>query len=283
MTSRLVAVLVIVLLQALPAAAQSLGQVAAEEAARRKAITSPARVMGDADLRADYPVTTPTDVPAWPDDAAALDPSTPRRLVEPASLQGGPLPVIPVMAVAGGEVFLEVAVNTEGRVSAVTPFRDTPPFTDTLSAAVKAWSFEPATDAAIPAAGQPVDDRTRRPAASKVLVVGLFRPPALFANTLGEPPKNVGAPSEDVPAPAGAARMPDYPVNAMFDGVVLVELQLGVDGSVMRRRLLRSSPAFDGPALVAVDALSFRPARVRGAAVPSVAYVVLGFRQPITQ
>jgi hypothetical protein len=100
MTSRLVAVLVIVLLQALPAAAQSLGQVAAEEAARRKAITSPARVMGDADLRADYPVTTPTDVPAWPDDAAALDPSTPRRLVEPASLQA-PLPVIPVMAVAG--------------------------------------------------------------------------------------------------------------------------------------------------------------------------------------
>lgn len=265
------------------AAAQSLGQVATEEAARRKAITTPARVMGDADLRADYPVTTPTDVPAWPDDAAGLDPSTPRRLVEPAALQGGALPAIPVMAVAGGEVFLEVAVNAEGRVSAVTPFRDTPPFTDTLSAAVRSWSFEPATDAAIPLAGRPIDDRTRRPAASKVLVVGLFRPPALFAATLGEPPKNVGAPAEDVPAPAGAARMPDYPVNAMFDGAVLVELQLGVDGSVMRRRLLRSSPAFDGPALIAVDALSFRPARVRGAAVPSVAYVVLGFRQPITQ
>lgn len=265
------------------AAAQSLGQVAADEAARRKAITSPARVMRDADLRADYPVTTPTEVPAWPDDAAAIDPAAPRRLVEPAALQGGPLPVVPVMAVAGGEVFLEVAVNAEGRVTGVTPFRDTPPFTDTLSAAVKAWSFEPAKDAAIPPAGRPIDERTSRPAASKVLVVGLFRPPALFAATLGEPPKNVGAPSEDVPAPAGPARMPDYPVNAMFDGVVLVELQLGVDGSVMRRRLLRSSPAFDGPALIAVDALSFRPARVRGAAVPSVAYVVLGFRQPITQ
>lgn len=272
----------VLVLGAAPAAAQSLGQVAADEAARRKAITSPARVMRDSDLRADYPVTTPTEVPAWPDDAAA-DPSTPRRLVEPAALEGGPLPAIPVMAVAGGEVFLEVAVNAEGRVSAVTPFRDTPPFTDALAAAVKAWSFEPATDAAIPPAGQPIDDRTRRPAASKVLVVGLFRPPALFAVTLGEPPKNVGAPSEEVPAPAGAVRMPDYPVNAMFDGVVLVELRLGVDGAVKRRRLLRSSPAFDGQALMAVDALSFRPARVRGAAVPSVAYVALAFRQPITQ
>lgn len=263
--------------------AQSLGQVAAEEAARRKTITAPARVMGDADLRPDYPVTTPTEVPAWPEDAAALDPSVPRRLVEAAALQGGPLPVIPIMAVAGGEVFLEAAVTAEGRVSAIKPFRDTPPFTDTLSTAVKAWNFEPAKDAAIPLAGRPIDERTRRPAASKVLVVGLFRPPALYAATLGQPPQNVGAPSEDVPAPAGAARMPDYPVNAMFDGVVVVELQLGVDGAVLRRRLVRSSPAFDGPALVAVDALSFRPARVRGAAVPSVAYVVLGFRQPITQ
>ena len=263
--------------------AQSLGQVAAEEAARRKAIASPARVMGDADLRADYPVTTPTELPAWPEAAAGLDPSTPRRLVEPAALQGGPLPVVPIMAVAGGEVFLEATVTAEGRVSAVKPFRDTPPFTDTLSTAVRAWSFEPAKDAAIPLAGRPIDERTRRPAASKVLVVGLFRPPALFAATLGQPPQDVGAPSDDVPAPAGAARMPDYPVNAMFDGVVLVELQLGVDGSVMRRRLLRSSPAFDGPALIAVDALSFRPARMRGVAVPSVAYVVLAFRQPITQ
>lgn len=273
----------VLVLGAAPATAQSLGQVAAEEAARRKAITSPARVMSDSDLRADYPVTTPTEVPAWPEDGAAPDLSTPRRLVEAASLQGGPLPAIPVMAVAGGEVFLEVAVNAEGRVSAVKPFRDTPPFTESLSAAVRSWSFEPAEDAAIPPAGQPVDDRTRKPAPSKVLVVGLFRPPALFAATLGQPPKNVGAPSEDVPAPAGEARMPDYPVNAMFDGVVLVEVQLGVDGSVMRRRLVRSAPAFDGLALTAVDALSFRPATVRGAAVPSVAYVALAFRQPVTQ
>jgi hypothetical protein len=201
----------VLLLGAGQAAAQSLGQVAAEEAARRKAITSPARVMGDADLRADHPVSTPTDVPAWPDDPAGGGPSTPRRLVEAAALRGGALPAIPVMAVAGGEVFLEVAVNAEGRVSAVKPFRDTPPFTDTLTAAVKSWSFEPATDAAIPPAGQSIDERTRRPAASKVLVVGLFRPPALFAATLGEPPKDVGAPAEDVPAPAGAPRMPDYP------------------------------------------------------------------------
>jgi len=271
----------LLLLDGSRAVAQSLAEVAADEAARRKAIATPARVMRETDLRTDYPVTTPTELPAWP-EAAAGDPAAARRLVEPASLQGGPLPPIPVMAVAGGEVFLEVAVGSDGAVSGVKPFRDTPPFTEALSGAVRAWRFEPAEDAVVPAPGQPIDETTRKAAASKVLVVGVFRPPALFSVTLGEPPKDVGTPAPDVPAPVGAVTMPQYPMNALFDGSVLIELRLGVDGSVMRRRLVRSAPGFDAPALIAVDALSFRPARVRGVAVPSVAYVVVAFRQPIT-
>lgn len=273
---------VLLLVDGSRAVAQSLAEVAADEAARRKAIAAPARVLRETDLRNDYPVTTPTEVPGWPADAAA-DPAAPRLLVETASLQGGPLPPIPVMAVAGGEVFLEVAVGSNGAVTGVKPFRDTPPFTDALSTAVRAWRFEPAEDAIVPPPGQPVDDTTRKAAASKVLVVGLFRPPALFAMTLGEPPKDVGTPAADVPAPVGAATMPEYPLNALFDGSVLMELRIGVDGSVMRRRLVKSAPGFDGPALTAADALSFRPARVRGTAVPSVVYVLAAFRQPITQ
>lgn len=273
---------VLLLLDGSRAVAQPLGQVAADEAARRKAIAVPARVLRETYLRFDYPVTAPTELPAWPEDAAG-DPAALRLLVEPAAFQSGPLPPIPVMAVAGGEVFLEVVIGSDGAVTAVKPFRDTPPFTDALSIAVKAWRFEPAEDAVVPPPGQPIDETTRKAAASKVLVVGLFRPPALFGVTLGEPPKDVGTAAADVPAPLGAATMPDYPMNALLDGSVLIELRLGVDGSVMRRRLVKSFPTFDGAALTAVDALSFRPARIRGAAVPSVAYVMLAFRQPITQ
>ena len=161
MTSRLMTLgVVVLLLNVAPAPAQSLGQVAAEEAARRKTIAAPARVLRDTDLRADYPVTTPTELPAWPEDAAA-DPTAPRLLVEPASFQGGPLPPIPVMAVAGGEVFLEVAVGSDGAVTGVKPFRDTPPFTDALSGAVRAWRFEPAEDAIVPPPGQPIEHGER--------------------------------------------------------------------------------------------------------------------------
>lgn len=265
-----------------PAAAQSLGQVAAEEQARRKAIGAPARVITGADLRADHPVTTPTAVPAWPDTGGADDPAAPRRIVEPASVQSALPPAIPVLAVSGGEVLLETTVDANGNVSAVKTLRDTPPFTDALTSAVRGWHFQPAEDAVVPLPGQPTDERTQRAAASKVLVVGLFRPPALFAVTLGTPPKTLGAAAQDAPALASAVTMPVYPHNALFDGVVIVELNLGVDGAVMRRRLVRSSPGFDGPALDAVDALSFRTARQGDRAVPSVVYVALAFRQPVT-
>ena len=70
------------------AAAQPLGQVAADEAARRKTIASPARIMREADLRPDYPVTNPTDVPPWP-DGAALDPAWDPQPEEPAAARAG--------------------------------------------------------------------------------------------------------------------------------------------------------------------------------------------------
>lgn len=282
MATRILGGLLCLTFAAAPVAAQSLGQVAAEEAARRKAIGAPARVIRGDDLRADYPVTTPVDLPAWPDDTADdADPAAPRTIVAAAALQGGALPPIAVMAVAGGEVIVELSVTRDGVVESAKTLRSTPPYTENLLSALRGWRFAPAEDVLTPAAGQPTDETTRRAAASKVLVVGLFRPPALFAATLGEPPKTVAAPSQDAPG-VGALVMPEYPVRALFDGTVLVEVQIGVDGSVLRRRLARSSPPFDDPALEAVGSLTFRPARVRGRAVPSVAYVVAAFRQPIT-
>lgn len=283
MTTHLAGCVLCLALAVSPVAAQSLGQVAADEAARRKTIATPARVIRADDLRTDFPVTTPVERPAWPGaDTAAADPQAPRTLVAAASLQGGGLPPIAAMAVAGGEVFLELTVNRDGGVEAVRTLRDTPPFTDSLSMTVRGWRFAPAEDVLTPAVGQRADETTRRATSSKVLVVGLFRPPALFAMTLGEPPKTIAGPSDDAPAVTGAATMPLYPARAMFDGTALIELQLGVDGSVMRTRLARSAPGFDEPALDAAAALSFRAPRVKGRAVPSVVYVVEAFRQPIT-
>ena len=97
-----------------PVHAQSLGQAAADEAARRKAIQKPARVITADDIKPADPVSNPTEVPPFPESSTSTDPSGGRLLVAPAKMQGGALPQIPVMAIAGGEVFLEVDVTRDG-------------------------------------------------------------------------------------------------------------------------------------------------------------------------
>lgn len=264
--------------------AQSLGTVAADEAARRKTIQKPARVITADDIKPADPVSNPTEVPPFPSDVAgATDPAARRIQVRPAVLQSGNVPIIPVMAISGGEVALEVDVSRDGAVSAVKPLRSTPPFTDAVAAAVRYWQFTPAEDAELPETGQTVDPKTIRPMASKVLVLALYRPPAIYeGSTAGEPPKNVGTPSEGVAVPTSPATMPGFPPNAMFNGVVLLELGVTAEGGVKGAKVLRSAPPFDPLALEATTTLAFRAPRVHGRGADTNVYVAVAFRQPIT-
>ena len=270
-----------VALTAAPLAAQSLGRLAAEEAARRKAIPSPARVITGDDLGgAVRPVSPPRAIA--PGSGAADDSRAPRVAVAPAKLTSGGLPQIPVQAVSGGEVVLEVSVSRQGRVTAVRPLRDTPPFTAALTAAVREWGFAPALDALVPQSGDAPDPATGAPMASTVLVLGVFRPPSLFPLTLGEPPKDVARPSGASPAPASSLPLPAYPVTALSDGVVLLEVNVGAHGGVEGIGVVRSSPAFDKAAIVAASALAFAPGNVHGRPAAARVYVVAAFRQPVT-
>jgi TonB family protein len=262
--------------------AQSLGQAAAVEAARRKAIQTPARVITGDDIKPADPVSNPTEVPPFPESSTSSDPAGRRLVVAPAKLQGGALPMIPVMAIAGGEVFLEVDVTRDGGVSGVSAFRSTPPFTESMTAAVRGWRFTPAQDVAVPEPGKPIDQATKRATASKVLVVGVFRPPSLFmGSNAGEAPKNSATPSEGVPAPSSGPAMPEYPPQALFNGVVLVELSLLPDGSVAGAKVVRGAAPFDALALKSARSMSFRPPRVHGQNAPASVYVAVGFRQPV--
>ncbi|MGD9902887.1 MAG: energy transducer TonB [Vicinamibacterales bacterium] len=262
---------------AAPAAAQSLGHVAAEEAARRKAIVAPARVITDADLQQGPSQTLDVDLPAVEDPA--VSPFVTRT---PARFRAGRLPEIPIQAVAGGDVAVEATVAIDGRVSAVTALRHSSPFTEAVTAALGTWRFEAATDTSAETGGEGEPRVVRTPVESRVLVLGLFRPPALFPGTLGTPPADVARASATVPYPTAPPRLPQFPPNALFDGVVLVELAVLPDGSVGRSRVLQSAPGFDQPALEAARAIGFRPARVHGRPSPALVYVVAAFRQPIT-
>jgi TonB family protein len=279
---RVIVGMVLCLAAAEVATAQSLAQLAKQEVERRQAITAPARVIRTTDLLFDEEglsfMGVPPVIPQAVDTGAII---TRRVPAAPALFQSGSLPQIPVLSLSGGEVLLEVSVDEQGRVTGVTVLRDTPAFTESVMAAIAGWRFKPAEDAAAPAPGQEIDASTRRPIKSKVLVAGLFRPPALYPITLGQPPRVIAAPSDAVPAPVVFPAMPLYPPQALFDGVVLAELRVG-DLGVASARIVQSSPGLNGPALSVLNGLTFRPARVNGLPTTAMVYVVAAFRQPVT-
>ena len=195
----------------------------------------------------------------------------------PAQLQAGGVPALPVMAVGGGQVLLELSIGADGRVADVKPLRSTPPFTDLLTETVRAWRFRPAEDTG------DSNNRagSRGPVASKVLVAGLFRPPTLNAPTIGEPLKEGAAASDEIAFPL-TTMLPAFPPQANRSGVVVIEARVDRGGQVAEMKVVRSAPPFDDAARQAVGNWIFRPARMHGAYATTLVYVVLGFAAPVT-
>jgi len=188
--------------------------------------------------------------------------------VAPAQFRSGELPAIPVLAVGGGALILDVAVGRDGTVRGVKVTQSTVQFADAVIATVKSWRFRPAGEAA-----SPVD--------STVLVAVVFRPPALHAPSTTTPMMDDGSASKDAPFPLKMVT-PFFPPRALMPGVVLVEVRVGVSGEVAGAKVVRSASGYDEAALQAARRWTFRPSEAAGTKVPALAYVIFGFPQPIT-
>jgi len=186
----------------------------------------------------------------------------------PATYRLGGLPQLPTSGVGGGEVFLDVAVDARGVVTAVTPLRVTPPFADLFTQAVHGWNFRPARDLDLPAP-------------SHVMVAVFVRPPALNGPTLGEPARDVAVPRPDLPVPITLVP-PAQPPHAARSGVVLIEARIDSGGHVTRIRVMQSAPPYDSAAQDAAAKWTFRAARLRGTPIASVAYLAFGFPEIVT-
>jgi TonB family protein len=195
------------------------------------------------------------------------------RFVAPR-LRSGSLPTQPVTTPGGGEVLIELQLDTSGSVSEAKVLRSTPPFTSLLREAVLDWRFQPARVTGETGEYEPVE--------SRVLVAGWFRPPALYSGAAaGEPPEDITEPSAEIARPTSTTT-PGYPPDGRGDQVVLVEVEVDRQGSVVEARVVRSAPGFDSVALDAARRWKFRPAQWEGEAVPSFSYIVFGFREPVT-
>ena len=270
---------------------QSLADVASREAERRKTISEPARIYTDKDLvgvpaEPFLPATArPSTVDATEQAAkvAQEDAARVRDAVLPANTRDGTLPAllsVHSVVVSGGQVFVELTVSSDGRVTAVRPLRTTVPFTELVTDAVRGWQFHPAEEDVEPKAVDAAGRQPRKRVESKVLVACSFRQPSYVGPTLGSDlPKDVAPESDGVPFPATTIE-PPFPVMAFVSGGVLVEVQIDSSGAVAESKVVRSAPPFDEPAMAAARQWKFRPARVRGRPVPTVAYILFNFTPP---
>ena len=70
---------------------------------------------------------------------------------------------------------------------------------------------------------------------------------------------------------------PDEARNANVRGVVILEITVGVDGSVTNTRVLRSIPLLDAAALDAARQWQYQPVLMNGTPVPVIMTVTVPF------
>lgn len=185
----------------------------------------------------------------------------------PTRFLNGETPEQPPLASAGGLTILELDVAASGIVTDAIVLDEAAPFTEVIQKAAVLWRFRPAE-----IDGAPIQ--------SKALVVGVFRPPILMGAGLPEP-KSVRPASPGLPYPITTA-MPEYPPNALYEGVAVVEVAIDAGGAVVEAKMLSPEEGYDEAALEAAEGFRFRAARYEGRAVESFAIIFFGFRQPLT-
>jgi TonB family protein len=187
--------------------------------------------------------------------------------VRPARLTDGSAPTAGPLGRGQCQAVFDVGVDSDGSVTEVRCLCGSPPLADALERAIAGWAFESATD-----------DGVAR--ASRVLVAAFRRPPVLFnVGPCGPPDATILAPA-DLPVPIMVSP-PVYPLRALGGAAVIVEVDVEPSGHVSSARAVGGRTAFDDAAERAAGAWRFLPARRRGRPVPTVAYLVFVFQEPV--
>lgn len=184
---------------------------------------------------------------------------------DPPRLENGNIQPVKIMTATAGAVMLDLKIDERGGVRSVRTVKDVAPFTDLTRDTVGSWTFEAAKDNRVRTEG-------------RVLVIGLYRPPAMLF-PMPEIPEV--ADSDDViPFPVEFA-VPPYPSNRVGAANVLVEAEVDDGGNVTSAVARTPETGFDDAATGTARQWRFRPAMRDGRAVRSRIYMIVSFRQPV--
>jgi protein TonB len=139
------------------------------------------------------------------------------------------------------------------------------PFIEPALRAVRQWTFD--------------TNNVKTPAA--VTITMLFR----ARTALPDQPSVFHMPCE--PSSADTAPEPStivdpgYPIESIFEGSVILQMQIDSNGGVQKTDVIRDVPSLTSSAKRAVSQWRFVPARQNGRAVPGTAVAVISFIRPV--
>lgn len=178
----------------------------------------------------------------------------------------------PASSLDAGVVTLSVYVEKTGQVLGVTILRDIPSVSGPAAAAVRSWTYTPAT-----LDGKPVQS---------TLTINIeYDPGFLGADNIPLPPPSQVQPiSKDdppyFPPVLNTAAFAPYPAKAKAQGAVVLNITLDTNGNASQVVTLRDVPTLTASATAALKNWNFSAATYDGNPIQSHVPVAFVFRSP---
>jgi TonB family protein len=179
----------------------------------------------------------------------------------------------PPQSIAVGTVVLEITVDGKGAVESVRTIREIPSLTEAAVESVRNWHFKPAI-----LDGKPVRSRT--------VAAVTFNPLAAFPQNVPLPPLSAAKPRasrtvlEPRPVKVVAASFPQYPVNSVITGTVVLRVSVDSEGHVADTVAIRDIVPLAAACIRVLEEWKFEPAQYQGMPIPASIALVFVLRPP---
>jgi outer membrane biosynthesis protein TonB len=181
---------------------------------------------------------------------------------------------LPYQVVLDGFVILDLSLDSHGSITAIHILRDPGSMVSAAIASVRTWKFEPAIEDSEPQPSEMTVAFVYRPADSGGSKAVLPKP---FAPVLPRM-KN----EAHIPAGIVSVAYPEYPVNSVAWGSVIVQASLDKTGAMKKAEVLRGQEPFTAFALESLKKWSFQTAKLHDKPTQSNVAIAFVFESPVS-
>jgi TonB family protein len=183
---------------------------------------------------------------------------------------------VPYQVVVDGLFVLDVSLDADGTIQKIYALRDPGAMIGAAKTSVRGWKFHPAS-------------KDGNAAPSRMTVSFLYRPPN-YGNVGVVPPKSFSpvlppdqldsAHGNFVPVGVLSFAYPEYPVNSVVSGSVVVQVTIDGAGNVKDVEFLHGMENFNNFVSVALKQWRFKAATLNGKPITSKTIIAFAFQPP---